>query len=68
MRRSELWLLMIGRYFVACILGLFPFAFNPREEWYVIPLIWTGFAIQHIVATFHLWEYFIELRNLKNRK
>lgn len=56
-------LLIISRYFLSLVMGLFPFCFDLKKEWYVIPLILVGVFLQIGLATYQMIPFIKKLKN-----
>jgi hypothetical protein len=58
MKKTQLLIIIFCRYFFAFLLGILPFAFGLKNDWYVMPLIIFGIIFQFGLATLQLIPYF----------
>ena len=58
MKKTQLLLIIFCRFSIAFLLGILPFAFDLKNDWYVILLIIFGFIFQFGLATLQMLPYF----------
>jgi riboflavin transporter FmnP len=63
MEKTQLLIIIFCRFSIAFLLGILPFAFGLKNDWYVIPLIIFGFIFQFGLATLQMIPYFNKFKN-----